>query len=41
LDLGYRFKAVPGLDIDDDWGNTLEDIDLSSHVFQVGLNFAF
>lgn len=40
LDLGYRYKAVPDLTLNnsnDDWQN----FDLSTHVFQAGLAFKF
>lgn len=42
LDFGYRFKAVTGVDLDDnDGGGTYEDAKLYSHNVQVGLTLKF
>jgi opacity protein-like surface antigen len=41
IDLGYRFKSVPGLTVEDSGGDELTDIDLTSHVIQAGLTFSF
>ena len=41
LDLGYRFKAVPGLTVEDHLGSPIDNVDLSSHVLQTGLTFSF
>lgn len=42
LDLGYRFKSVPGVTIEDvDNSDNQFNLDLQSHVFQAGLTFSF
>jgi len=41
VDVGYRFKAVPGLTVSDDSDYEITDIDLTSHVLQAGLTFKF
>jgi len=42
LDLGYRFKSVPGVTVDDvDGDDDWLTFDLQSHVFQAGLTFSF
>lgn len=42
LDVGYRYKAVNGIDFDDNDGSGVyEDGDVASHSLQVGLNISF
>ncbi|MDC9824024.1 outer membrane beta-barrel protein [Devosia sp. ZB163] len=40
LDLGYRYKAMPGLTLEDEDDEPL-DVNIGSHVVQAGLTFSF